>query len=108
MFCNKTFGETVSWVRYHQFWIKYKLKVLVPNTIIHYEHITIPHHSCAVMNQILQFLNETELDQGTISTRISNVLKQPIYQHDTLFSQICGISAARKLHRATKNVFKIY
>jgi hypothetical protein len=99
-----------EYTRFHSFWNEFDPDL--PQTIVHYEHITSKKYAGEAVKGAMNFLNSLTPPSVDYSRfvekekvgKMIEMIKEPDYVHGTLLARVCGKDAARKVHDRTRGV----
>ena len=76
---------------------------------IHYERITSEKDVSAAFKSVVLFMAQFGQDSNSMTAllsqqvnKVKSMVKEPQYDHGTLFARVCGVDAAIKLHEMTR------
>ena len=91
---------------FHNFWNTINLGI--PEMTIHYEHITSEKVVSAAFKSVILFMAQFGQDSNSMTSllsqqvdKVKSMVREPQYEHGTLFARVCGVDAAIKLHKMT-------
>jgi hypothetical protein len=99
-----------EYTRFHSFWNKFDSDL--PQTIVHYEHITSKKYAGESVEGAMNFLNSltplsvdySRFVEKEKVEKMVEMIKEPDYVHGTLLATVCGKDVARSLHVRTRRV----
>jgi hypothetical protein len=94
---------------FHSFWNQFDPDL--PQTIVHYEHLTSKKYAGELVEGAMNFLNSLtpSVDYSSFVEKekvgkMIEMIKEPDYVHGTLLARVCGKHVARDLHVRTQRV----
>lgn len=98
-----------TYARFHTFWNDFD--PAIPQTIVHYEHITSKKYAGAAVGGAMEFLNSLMPDKDYSRfvdeeklEMMTEMIREPEYAHGTLLARVCGKHVARKVNDETQKV----